>query len=350
MLTKQGKRILQIDKNSQYALDQSTFSLRQLLLEVEKEAPFCEDNGGNFQDGDIRNLKVSVTDCEQDRLFVMENSKQFHFDFGVKLLHAGASMIKTLIDSGISLYLDFCLVKEIYFTKCTSSKEAPMNWNRFPLSKECIFMDKNISLLEKRSAMKFIGSTSAELFMENYNLLSVYLKRAVNTVVLQSCGPVAQLSRSDLLRLETFVRGCGVFGSTPYLYSINGSGDLLQGFIRMSAVNGATQILNSTFGCTQQSSEPFFFSYRISDTSCFYTKRTLVKQRMAVDHNTLYKRIIIVKGSPLIPCDEDAQISIGYHEHENCLTNEQCTLKVLQRGYTSSARSSDACKRNDLVL
>jgi hypothetical protein len=156
---------------------------------------------------------------------------KFKFDLGVKMLYADCSLSHLMIRTRVAAHLDF---KTIDCIQCYCSIKK--KFVEFPLTKEQIFLSKHLSLVEKRNTMQFLKQL-------------VQCPKAFSRGELQNLPSTLQEGVGMCIEkeqdAEAFVRSCGKFSASPFLYCMYGSVELIQSFVRLAAVNGAIQMLNA---------------------------------------------------------------------------------------------------------
>lgn len=115
--------------------------------------------------------QVSETLSNMDLfLDLLKSSRSYNLDTTPKLLGAREELVETLIRSGVGRYLEFKNVDDIFiFDKSSKSLEKvrgllqdhcngliDQNIYKVPSSKEDVFTNKSVSLIEKRKLMKFL--------------------------------------------------------------------------------------------------------------------------------------------------------------------------------------------------
>ena len=120
------------------------------------------------------------------------NSRSFNLDMNFKFVHAAGNMVESMLNSGVSKYLEFKSLESIYLlesnlltTKHTSNltlEDSNYSFRLLPIpcSKGDVFKSSILNPLEKRSLMKFLQYVSdwsrveegKELIMINENELS----------------------------------------------------------------------------------------------------------------------------------------------------------------------------------
>lgn len=82
---------------------------------------------------------------------LLNKSRSYNLDTTPKLLGTREDLVETLIRSGVGRYLEFKNVDDIFiFDKASRALE------KVPSSKEDVFINKSVSLIEKRKLMKFL--------------------------------------------------------------------------------------------------------------------------------------------------------------------------------------------------
>ena len=213
-MAKCNKTVLQLDLNDLYGEKEATLSFQQMQK--------CN--------------KYSVTASDSFKPL------DFRIDLSPKLLLGNGTMSKYLLQTGVAEYLEFKPVSGIFYSVNSSAVgDAAFSFVKLPLNKQEIFLSSDYSFIEKRTMMKFIQQIAEESV--NLSLLPCNLQNATSL-----CFHLDEFDNETNATefMRKFVLSCGKFSSTPYLYSMFGSSEILQSFIRLSAVNGALQILKYT--------------------------------------------------------------------------------------------------------
>ncbi|THH13099.1 hypothetical protein EW146_g7083 [Bondarzewia mesenterica] len=141
-----------------------------------------------------------------------------------------------------------------------------------PGSKEDIFKSKEMSLVAKRRLMRFLmfaaGDFEGKNELEGKNeapfvefLRTVWsLDQQVSEAIayaLAFCVSPEDHTLPALLRMRHYLRSSGRYGSSPFLAGhYGGSGEIAQGFCRVSAVNGGVYILDRKVKSVTRSPQP----------------------------------------------------------------------------------------------
>ncbi|KAI9019572.1 GDP dissociation inhibitor-domain-containing protein [Phycomyces nitens] len=192
------------------------------------------------------------------KLRVLENalrvSRSYNLDMAPKLLSCQGELVETLIHSGVGRYLEFKSADDIFvFDETTKGLE------KVPSSKEDVFTNKAISLIDKRKLMKFLTyavhyeddetllQESKEMpyvqFLEKNFKITGKLQTAIVYAI--ALSDVKTLAKDGLERTKCFMTSIGRFGRGGYLCPLYGGGsEIAQAFCRVCAVYGGIYILN----------------------------------------------------------------------------------------------------------
>ncbi|KAE9410705.1 FAD/NAD(P)-binding domain-containing protein [Gymnopus androsaceus JB14] len=236
-LTESITAVAHLDTNPYYGGDEASLSLDEYVDWVTKQ------NQNSFSSISALNAyrQYSITLCPS-------------------VIPATGPLISSLVASGVSRYGGFRLIEQIGVY--SENKVKPV-----PASKEDIFKDKSISLLEKRRLMRFLVFASGDFegkpemegkedipFIEflktgpfalnaemaetiTYALSFCILPSGASTTSKHQTGPA-------LHRLRRYLRSAGRYGPSPFLIGHYGSsGEIAQGFCRTAAVSGGVYIL-----------------------------------------------------------------------------------------------------------
>ncbi|KAJ3023935.1 hypothetical protein HKX48_009143 [Thoreauomyces humboldtii] len=189
-------------------------------------------------------------------LQLLRKARQFSIELSPKLLYGRGPLVELLVTSGVGKYLEFKVLEQIY-----------LSWNGelelVPGSKEDVFSNSTVSLVDKRRLMKFL--TFALDYETNESVYEPYKGQpyidflreqklnprlcafVVNATALAVESELAAtLSTERGLELtQRHLRSIGRWGKTAFLVALYGAGsELAQSFCRLSAVYGGTYILN----------------------------------------------------------------------------------------------------------
>ncbi|KAI8375448.1 GDP dissociation inhibitor [Blakeslea trispora] len=192
------------------------------------------------------------------QLFVqlLQSSRSYNLDTTPKLLRSNEDLVSILVRSGVGRYLEFKNVEDVYiFNKTSQTLE------KVPSSKEDVFTNKSVTLVEKRKLMKFLtfameldDQTDSPILegIDEMSYIDFLQDRFKITGKLQE-AIVYAISLVDhtvsvklgLEKTQLFVRSMGRFGKGAYLCPLyGGASEIAQAFCRVCAVYGGIYILN----------------------------------------------------------------------------------------------------------
>lgn len=231
LLSVKGKKVLQIDRNNYYGGDCASLHPLGKLYEFFTRSDVPEESLGKPRD--------------------------FNVDLIPKFLMAHGSLVKLLVHTGVTKYLNFKQIDGSYVFTSGYIYKVPAN-EREALSSSLM------GIFEKRRFRSFlifalnydiedpstwqgcdpVKSTMKEVF-EHWGLsidtaeftghaIALYLDDGYKE---KPCGETIQ-------RIKLYYDSLSSYGKSPYLYPVYGLGELPQGFARLSAVWGGTFMLN----------------------------------------------------------------------------------------------------------
>ncbi|CAO3648465.1 unnamed protein product [Cunninghamella echinulata] len=189
-------------------------------------------------------------------LHTLKQSRFYNVDTTPKILPSRGDLVEILIKSGVGRYMEFKSVDDMFIFNVDTQK-----LEKVPGSKEDIFVNKSISLIDKRKLMKFLTFTmneekDADIISEYETIhFSQFLEEKFKiTGKLQNAVIHAlALSRSDvtakegLEQTQSFMKSIGRFGKGAYLCTLYGGGsEISQAFCRICAVYGGVYILGQS--------------------------------------------------------------------------------------------------------
>ncbi|KIK59984.1 hypothetical protein GYMLUDRAFT_244766 [Collybiopsis luxurians FD-317 M1] len=238
-LSKAGFKVAHLDQNPYYGGDEASLTLDE-YIEWVGESPSSPK---------------------------IPNSRQYTISLSPSVIPATGPLISSLVGSGVSRYGEFRLVEAVAVYRDGKVQTVPG-------SKEDIFKDKNISLLDKRRLMRFLVFASGNGEFENRRELQdgrgempfiEFLKstftlnqETAETIAyaLSFCTFPSDKTLPALHRLRRYLRSAGRYGSSPFLIGHYGSsGEIAQGFCRAAAVSGGVYILGRSISSITRNKE-----------------------------------------------------------------------------------------------
>ncbi|KAI8092542.1 GDP dissociation inhibitor-domain-containing protein [Halteromyces radiatus] len=183
-------------------------------------------------------------------------SRHYNLDTVPKILPSRGDLVEILIRSGVGRYMEFKSVDDMFIFDHTKRR-----MEKVPGSKEDVFVNKSISLPDKRKLMKFLKyamdddrdlellkdyetMTYAEFLQDRFKITGNLQNAVVHAI---------SLSRSDVNakqgfeRTQAFMKSIGRFGKGAYLCTLYGGGsEISQAFCRICAVYGGVYILGQS--------------------------------------------------------------------------------------------------------
>ncbi|XP_075713602.1 rab GDP dissociation inhibitor beta [Rhinoderma darwinii] len=226
-----GKKVLHMDRNSYYGGDSASITP-------------LEDLFKRF------NLPGSPPES-------MGRGRDWNVDLIPKFLMANGQLVKMLLFTEVTRYLDFKVIEGSFVYKGGKIYKVPSTETEALAS-------SLMGLFEKRRFKKFLSFVAN--FDENdpktlegvdpkmTNMLEVYKKFDLGQDVVDFTGHALALYRTDeylqqpcletINRIKLYSESLARYGKSPYLYPLYGLGELPQGFARLSAIYGGTYMLN----------------------------------------------------------------------------------------------------------
>ncbi|ORZ00599.1 GDP dissociation inhibitor-domain-containing protein [Syncephalastrum racemosum] len=184
----------------------------------------------------------------------LKKARQYNIDLAPKLLSCRGDLVEILIQSGVGRYLEFKGVDDMFvFNHDTTRME------KVPSSKEDVFSNKSIKLIDKRKLMNFLtftmdyqndptalegfeSATYAEYLSKKFKITG-----RLQTAILYAIAVVDTRTdaKTGLERTQAFMKSIGRFSKGGYLCTLYGGGsEIAQAFCRICAVYGGIYILN----------------------------------------------------------------------------------------------------------
>ncbi|XP_045479409.1 rab GDP dissociation inhibitor alpha [Harmonia axyridis] len=230
MLSVSGKKVLHVDRNKYYGGESASICpLEELFSKFGAPAP--DESYGRGRDWNV--------------------------DLIPKFLMANGSLVKLLIHTGVTRYLEFKSVEGSYVYKGGKIAKVPVD------QKEALASDL-MGMFEKRRFRNFLiyvqdfqnedPKTWKDFDPNTQNMLALYTKFGLDKNTQDFTGHALALYRDDdylnkpaletINRIKLYSDSLARYGKSPYLYPMYGLGELPQGFARLSAIYGGTYMLD----------------------------------------------------------------------------------------------------------
>jgi len=231
MLSVSGKKVLHIDRNKYYGGESASITPLEDFL-------------------DKFNLpKDSVSEYGR--------SRDWNVDLIPKFLMANGQLVKLLIHTGVTRYLEFKSLEGSYVYKAGKIYKVPA-------SETEALGSSLMGMFEKRRFRNFL------IFVQDFNkddpktwkeidpykttAAQLYEKYGLDKETADFTGHALALYRDDdylsqpsldmIERIKLYHDSLARYGKSPYLYPLYGLGELPQGFARLSAIYGGTYMLD----------------------------------------------------------------------------------------------------------
>lgn len=231
MLSVSGKKVLHMDRNKYYGGESASLTpLEEVFKKFGMPAP--DETYGRGRDWNV--------------------------DLIPKFLMANGQLVKLLVHTGVTRYLEFKSVEGSYVMG-KSGKIAKVPANEGEALKSDL-----MGLMEKRRFKNFLQfvqeysednpQTWKNVDPKNTTTEQVYQSYGLDQNTCDFVGHALALYRDDeyrnkpvletINRIKLYSNSLARYGKSPYLYPLYGLGELPQGFARLSAIYGGTYMLD----------------------------------------------------------------------------------------------------------
>ncbi|NWY66886.1 GDIB inhibitor, partial [Erithacus rubecula] len=226
-----GKKVLHMDRNSYYGGESASITPLEDLY---------------------KRFNLPGTPPES-----MGRGRDWNVDLIPKFLMANGQLVKMLLYTEVTRYLDFKVIEGSFVYKGGKIYKVP--------STEAEALASSLmGLFEKRRFRKFLvyvanfdendSRTLEGVDPKKTTMRDVYKKFDLGQDVIDFTGHALALYRTDdyldqpcqetINRIKLYSESLARYGKSPYLYPLYGLGELPQGFARLSAIYGGTYMLN----------------------------------------------------------------------------------------------------------
>ncbi|OCF44472.1 rab escort protein [Kwoniella heveanensis CBS 569] len=262
-LAKAGKSILHLDPNEYYGGQQASLTLDELAIWAETQGQGEGAQSASSSSTGAYGITYSHASTSKLGPELERDKRRYALSLFPAVLPSRGKLIETLIASDVSKYVSFRLLDGVsmYETSLNTEigGEAGGIFRRVPGSKEEVFKDKSVGLLDKRRLMKFLLFAAGDF--EQDDLLKGKEARPLLEFLQETFSIPAQLSQSiayaishcsgekdetlaALVRTRRYLRSIGRYGPSAFLVGqYGGAGEVAQGFCRACAVFGGTYVL-----------------------------------------------------------------------------------------------------------
>lgn len=233
MMSVDGKKVLHMDRNKYYGAESASLTPLTQLYEHFRGAGSAPPP-------------------------TLGKDRDWNVDLIPKFLMANGQLVKLLIHTGVTRYLEFKSVEGSYVFKGGKIYKVPAD------EKEALGTSL-MGIFEKRRFRSFLNDVKD--FDENNpsaisskgiditkSMKECYEKYSLDENTQSFCGHAMALHRDDnylqapakdsLIKIKLYCESLIRYGKSPYLYPLYGLGELPQGFARLSAIYGGTYMLD----------------------------------------------------------------------------------------------------------
>jgi len=231
VLSVEGKKVLHIDRNNYYGGESASLNLNQLYEKF------------------ISGQKPPAT---------LGQSRDYNIDLIPKFLMASGLMVKFLLKTGVTRYLEFQTVQNSYVSK---DKKI----HRVPTTAMEVMSSSLMGMFEKRRCSDFTNylqqykqeepKTHEGLDLKKATMADLYKKFGLDENTQSFLGHAVALHQDDqylnrpafetVQKIELYRDSLAQYGGqSPYIYPRYGLGELPQAFARLAAIYGGTYMLD----------------------------------------------------------------------------------------------------------
>jgi Rab GDP dissociation inhibitor len=229
LLSVNGKKVLHMDRNDYYGGDCASLNLDQIWEHFKEPGKAHEKLGP---------------------------SRQYNIDLIPKFLMASGKLVKILLHTDVTRYLEFKSIEGSYVLKSGKINKVPateteaMGTNLMGMFEKKRFRDflMFVKDYDEKNPKTYHGinpDTPSDKLMDKFKLSEGVVDIVGHSLALYKDETwLKEPSVSTINRIMLYFDSLSHYGKSPYLYPVYGLGDLPQAFARLSAVYGGTYMLN----------------------------------------------------------------------------------------------------------
>jgi len=225
-------KVLHMDRNDYYGAESASLNLLQLYKKAGEE--------------------VKETDEK------LKSPRQYSIDMSPKFIMANGNLVKMLLGSKVTRYLDFKCVEGSFVFKDNQLYEVPV-------TPSAALMSGLMGMFQKRRYRNFLTwsmdvdaddeKTWDKLDLKKQTMRDVYTYWKLDDNMVMFTGHAVALYPNDrylddpkrtlecLKKIQLYAHSLARYELSPYLYPVWGLGGLPEGFSRLAAVHGGTYML-----------------------------------------------------------------------------------------------------------
>lgn len=233
LLSKQGKKVLQMDRNDYYGAESASLNLEQMKKTAGDE-----------------------TDEKTDEM--LGRGRDYSIDMCPKFIIGCGDLVKMLIHTGVTRYLEFKHVGGSFVFHTNKLYEVPV-------TAKAALMSNLLGISQRFRAPSFFKwiaefdenneKTWSKLKLRDITMADVYKYWKIDENTQSFTGHAIALYTTDdylsdkhetipcLKRIQLYAFSLARYSESPYIYPVYGLGGLPEGFSRLSAVFGGTFML-----------------------------------------------------------------------------------------------------------
>lgn len=323
MLSVSGKKVLHVDRNKYYGGESASITpLQELFQKFGAREPEEKEYG---------------------------RGRDWNVDLVPKFLMANGLLVKLLIHTGVTRYLEFKSVEGSYVYKGGKIYKVPVD------QKEALSSDL-MGIFEKRRFRNFLifvqdfqeddPKTWQDVDPQRMSAQQLYTKFRLDKNTQDFTGHALALYLNDdyinepaanlIKRIKLYSDSLARYGKSPYLYPLYGLGELPQGFARLSAIYGGTYMLNTPVDeivfdgttvvgiksggvvakCKQVFCDPSYVKERVKKTAQVIRCICLLNHPIPNTRDALSTQIIIPQNQ--VNRKSDIYVSLVSNTHQVC--------------------------------
>jgi len=230
LLSVNGFKVLHMDRNSFYGGESASLNLNQMYEKCKGGTKPPESLGA---------------------------SRDYNIDLIPKFIMAAGNLVKLLIHTDVTRYLEFKCVSGSYVYRDKKIHKVPSSASE-------AFSSPLMGLFEKRRCGKFLEfvqaydekdpKTHSKMDMKKTTARELMKWAGLEPETQEFLGHAVALYRNDLFldqpaidmiyRVQLYWEGIARYEKSPYIYPMYGLGELPQAFARLAAIYGGTYMLN----------------------------------------------------------------------------------------------------------
>jgi len=228
LLSVNGKKVLHMDRNDYYGGDCASLNLEQTWAHFKQPGKVPEALG---------------------------NGRQYNIDLVPKFLMASGLLVKILLHTDVTRYLEFKSVEGSYVLKAGKVHKVPatetealstglLGFFEKPRFRDFLMFLKDWKEDDAKTHKGIAPDTKTSKLIEKFKLDDGVNMVGHALALYRDETWQDQPAKETISRILLYFESLSHYGKSPYLYPVYGLGDLPQAFARLSAVYGGTYMLN----------------------------------------------------------------------------------------------------------